>query len=407
MGLFPGEKQLPAVGRDRQRAPGTVDVLHDAREPFLDVEGDAPSRLNIVAEHFRDAAAVGQVEKARPVRKEGRVRIEDGIEAVRPGEGPAAGLRFGKVRGGPGVSAFELLPKLRVELRQVQPQDLLDGRAHVEPGGDGPEEEADLVGAVFLGDIIAGGVPDLVGQGDLVRLDVIEPVEHGQGDPLPGRHGVAQDHVFLDAVDLPREIFRHPFHEPERIEDGLQEPDRFPETGIEDVELRHVHELVRDHVLQPALRPVVEDQEAVLEGLGDAPGALVHVHDVGLLEIVVVQIQEEGGPPGDLDPEVRDDPPVSQLQFFRYGREKGFGPGIVVEVEVRGPGHLPDEFFGDELVAGGGAGEGREREEDRAGEKDSVRGSSQCRAGRLGGADGRSIRRGLRDWAWGCGRSIS
>ena len=162
-----------------------------------------------------------------------------------------------------------------------------------------------------------------------------EAVELGQV-----RQGLAGDRVAdhdrgRRLIDVSRSVFGHAFHHPERIERRLDhELDRAERARVENAELHHVGEFVIDDMPQPLLGSVVENEQAVFEGFGHTARSFADRNDVGLLEAVVIRVQEKRRSRRHVVLEILSDRMPGALEMLGHPRHQHLVLLVVINVEV-------------------------------------------------------------------------
>ena len=157
--------------------------------------------------------------------------------------------------------------------------------------------------------------------------------------------GVTQPHGRFGIDRAARQIFRHPFHEPERGVDAHQRLHAGAGAAAAvHVVLELVHHLLLEDVLELGVRPGEGQHCAMLEELRDAAQAFTRgVDHVGLLEIGLRRVENDRLPALELMMQNARQPGVGALGHARGIQGADTLVGIVVDVEVLGLNRLETE----------------------------------------------------------------
>ena len=192
----------------------------------------------------------------------------------------------------------------------------------------------DHIVAESLGEIHPQRLPVSIGE----EGGIVELIETRQRILLDR---IAQPHrrIRIDLAD--GEIFRHPFHEPER-----QRRHR-PAGPLQDVSLERVDQLVPEHVIGFAEAGGKRQHDASFLVLRDAADAVAQVagDDVGLRELGVARVEHDRLTLGEgvvEDLRQAGVPALRQAAGLHHGVVLG---GVVIDVEVRGLENLKIEIL--------------------------------------------------------------
>jgi len=224
-------------------------------------------------------------------------------------------------------------------------RDLREGVRHVARAAGRPQHVADRLVAVARGQV--GEKRLAVAVREVARIlelaEVREPV-------LAGRVPEPHRRVRVDGTE--RQVFRHAFDEPQRQARGRGNG-REPTPPLpRDVVLKGVHQLVAEHMIRLREGPREGHHDPPLQGFGDAARALADValDRVGLLEVGVARVHDEGLHAAQLVPQRRRVPGVPALRHPRDERRGGGLLRIEVDLEMLGAEQLEAERFVPNLV---------------------------------------------------------
>ena len=223
------------------------------------------------------------------------------------------------------VFHFELLHPAVGELLHGQSDRAAESRFDAACALDPVEDLADLLLAVFVGDVVPQRLAAAVGE---------VPVELLHGGQILVHRGVADEHVRV-GVPFQRLVFRQPFVEPDRkLEGDVVADDRLDAAAVKHVVEHGMHELVMDHVAEFLVVSFIRDNDPVLEKLCDAADAFFHVFadDIRLLEGIVRIVHDNG--------DTVDELVLEQLAYLHIRRLGGVRRKLRQRIAVVGEIHV-------------------------------------------------------------------